>query len=181
MATVRAQDRPLTFAYADPPYLGMGRRYADHPDAYDWDDPETYRVLIKQMSVDYPAGWALSASSVSLQTLLPMCPDGIRVAAWVKPWAAYKRSVRVAYTWEPVIVCGGRKSSLDGAGVNRDYLAEPMTMKKGLTGAKPERFCRWVLDLLGWRPDDTVDDLYPGTGVFARVILAAQASPGVLK
>jgi len=30
----------MRFAYADPPYLGCGRRYVDsHPDALIWDDP----------------------------------------------------------------------------------------------------------------------------------------------
>ena len=65
--------------------------------------------------------------------------------------------------------------------VNRDHLAESITLKKGLTGAKPERFCRWVLDLLGWKPGDEVDDLFPGTGVFERVLRAAEASPEVLR
>ena len=31
------------YAYADPPYLGCGKLYADHhPDALEWDDPETH-------------------------------------------------------------------------------------------------------------------------------------------
>jgi hypothetical protein len=148
----------MRFAYADPPYLGWGRYYAaDHPDALTWDDPET-------LSADWPDGWALSLSSPSLKTLLPMCPADVRVAAWVKPFAAYKANVRVAYTWEPVIFRGGRVSSKDGAPVTRDHLSERITLKRGLTGAKPERFNRWVLDMLGYIDgDDTIDDLYPGT------------------
>jgi len=166
----------MRFAYADPPYLGCGKLYAQHhPDALVWDDPETHRELIHRLSDEYPDGWALSLSSTTLQTLLPMCPTDVRVAAWVKPFAAFKKNVRVAYTWEPVIVRGGRKSSKDGASVGRDHLAEPITLRKGLTGAKPERFCRWVLDLLGWMPGDEVDDLFPGTGVFGRVRAAADA------
>jgi hypothetical protein len=129
----------------------------------------------------FPDGWAMSASSTSLHKILPLCPSDVRVAAWVKPFAAFKRNVRVAYTWEPVIYRGGRLSSKEGALVNRDHLAEPITMKKGLTGAKPERFCRWVLDLLGFVPGDKVVDVFPGTGVFGRVVDAAQASPLVLR
>jgi hypothetical protein len=91
------------------------------------------------------------------------------VASWVKPFAAFKRNVRIAYTWEPVIVRGGRLSSKDGAPVGRDHLSVPITMKRGLTGAKPEAFCRWVMDLLGWKHGDVLDDLFPGTGVFDRV------------
>lgn len=179
----RDHDRSMKFAYADPPYLGQGRKHyaGDHPDAHIWDEPGSHLALIERLGTEYPDGWALSASSTSLHTLLPMCPQTVRIAAWTKPFAAFKRNVRVAYTWEPVIVQGGRISSKDGAGVNRDHLAESITLKKGLTGAKPERFCRWVLDLLGWRPGDTVDDLFPGSGVFTRVLRAAEASPEVLR
>ena len=164
----------MKFAYADPPYLGVGYRYAEHhAEALVWDDPEEHRRLIDRLSAEYPDGWALSLSSTSLHTLLPMCPADVRVAAWVKPWAAFKRNVRVAYTWEPVIVRGGRKSSADGAPPCRDHISLPMTMRKGLVGAKPEAFCRWVMDLLGWKFDDEIDDLFPGTAVFGRVADAA--------
>lgn len=161
----------MRFAYADPPYLGCGHLYVgQHPDALIWDDPETHRRLIARLSDEYPDGWALSLSSTTLKTLLPMCPADVRICSWVKPFAAYKRNVRIAYTWEPVIVRGGRVSSRDGAPVGRDHLSEPITLRRGLTGAKSERFCRWVLDLLGYIEGDQVDDLFPGTGVMARVL-----------
>jgi len=115
-------------------------------------------------------GWALSLSSPSLREILPLAPAGVRVAAWVKPFAAYKRNVRCAYTWEPVIFKPGRDSSKDGASVTRDHLAEKITLEHGLTGAKPPRFCRWVLDILGYVDGDSVDDLFPGTGIMARVL-----------
>lgn len=181
-ALTKDQVPPMKFAYADPPYLGCGKLYVKHhPEALIWDDPEEHRRLIERLSDEYPDGWALSLGSNNLQTLLPMCPPDVRVAAWTKPFAAYKRNVRVAYTWEPVIFRGGRLRSTDGALVNRDFLAEPITMKKGLTGAKPERFCRWVLDLLGFKPGDVVDDLFPGTGIMGQVVDAAQASPLILR
>lgn len=162
---------PMRFAYADPPYLGQGRRYAaQHPDARDWDDPETHRNLIARLRREYPNGWALSASAPSLRTLLPMCPMDSRVAAWVKPFCAYKRNVRVAYSWEPVIFYRGRVSSRDGAAVGRDHLSQPITLARGLVGAKSEAFCRWVLVLLGYVEGDQVDDLFPGTGVMGRVL-----------
>lgn len=171
----------MRLAYADPPYLGMGKLYAAHHDnAMIWDDPDEHRRLIERLDAEYD-GWALSASVPSLRVLLPFCPPDVRIASWVKPFAAFKRNVRVAYTWEPVIFKVGRASSKDGAMVNRDHLSEPITMKKGLTGAKPERFCRWVLDLMGWKPGDVVDDIFPGTGVFGRVVAAAEASPLVLR
>jgi hypothetical protein len=156
---------PMRFAYADPPYLGMGKYYPQHPEARTWDDPETHCALIGRLELEYPDGWALSASSSSLHTILPMCPPDVRIAVWVKPFAAYKANVRIAYTWEPVIFHGGRISSKDGAPVGRDHLSQVITLQRGLIGAKPERFCRWVADLLGYKDGDTLDDLFPGTGV----------------
>jgi hypothetical protein len=149
--------------------LGQGKRYPEHPHAGRWDYPEEHADLMVRLDRDYD-GWAYSLSSSSLQTLLPLAPDGVRVAAWVKPFAAYKRNVRIAYTWEPVIFRPGRDSSADGAPVGRDHLSQVITLQRGLTGAKPPQFCRWVLDLLGYVDGDTVDDLFPGTGVMATVV-----------
>ena len=161
----------LRLAYADPPYLGQGHLYPEHPDARDWDDPATHRALITQLQDEYPDGWALSASSPSLGVLLPMCPDDYRIGAWVKPFAAFKANVRVAYTWEPVIWRGGRLSSRDGAPVGRDHLSQAIMMQAGLTGAKPPEFCRWVAMLLGYDPArDALEDLFPGTGIMGDVL-----------
>ena len=166
----------MKFAYADPPYLGCCKLYDHyHPDGRCWDDIETHGRLIERLCDEYPDGWALSLTSTSLKPLLPIVPDDARIAAWTKPFAAFKRNVRIAYTWEPVIIHGGRLSSKDGATPNRDHLdepalSEPITMRKGFTGAKPERFCHWVMDLLGWKSGDQIDDLYPGTGVMGRVV-----------
>lgn len=159
------------FAYADPPYLDCCRLYDHHhPDGRCWDDLETHRGLIGRLVDEYPDGWAMSLSSTSLQRLLPLCPPDVRIGAWVKPFAAFKANVRNAYTWEPVIFRGGRVRSKDGAPVTRDHLAASITLRKGLTGAKPERFCRWVLDMLGYVPGDQVADLFPGTGVMGRTV-----------
>jgi hypothetical protein len=159
----------MRFAYADPPYLGMAKRYPEHPEAHIWDDPETHRQLISRLCADYPDGWALSASSPSLRTIMPMCPDDVRIGAWVKPFAVFKANVRIAYAWEPVIFCGGRKSSKDGAPVGRDWFSHVITLKRGTIGTKPPKFCRWVLDLLGYVDGDTVDDLFPGSGAMGHV------------
>lgn len=160
----------MKFAYADPPYLGCCKLYDHyHPDGLCWDDPATHQALVCRLAT-YD-GWAMSLTSQSLSTITPMVPDA-RVAAWVKPFAAFKRNVRIAYTWEPVLFQPGRDSSSDGAPVGRDHLAESITMRKGLTGAKPRAFCDWVLDLLGWVPGDELDDLYPGTGVMGSVVKA---------
>ncbi len=39
-----------------------------------------------------------------------------------------------------------------------------ITLRRGLTGAKPRDFCMWVFDLLGARRGDTLDDLFAGSG-----------------
>jgi len=168
---LRRSESGMRFAYADPPYYGCCRLYGHfHPDGLCWDDLDTHRLLIATLGADYPAGWALSLTSTSLRDILPLCPEGVRVASWVKPFAAFKRNVRVAYTWEPVIVYGGRLSSKDGAAPCRDHLSESITLRRGFTGAKPHRFNRWVLDLLGFIEGDEIDDLYPGTGGMALAL-----------
>lgn len=156
----------MKFAYADPPYYRCCKMYDHyHPDGRCWDNIETHAALVDRLISNYPNGWAMSLTWTSLRDILPLCPNTVRVAAWVKPFAAFKRNVRNAYTWEPVIVSGGRLSSKDGAPVTRDHLSEPITLQRGLTGAKPHAFNRWVLDMLGFiDTEDTIDDLYPGTG-----------------
>jgi hypothetical protein len=157
----------VRLAYADPPYFGYGKLYDEHhAESRVWDDIDSHRALIDSLS-EYD-GWALSMTSGNLHDLLPLAP-GARIAAWVKPFAAFKANVRIAYTWEPVLFMPARDRSVDGAQVGRDHLSEPITMQKGLTGAKPEAFCSWVLNLLGWIPGDAVIDLFPGTGSMGRV------------
>jgi len=161
----------VRFAFADPPYLGCGALYkAHHDEALVWDDPETHRALIERLVDEYPDGWVMCLSSPSLKTILPMCPDDCRVGSWVKPFCAFKANVTTAYAWEPVIFRGGRKRGRDQETV-RDWVSSVITLKKGLTGAKPEAFCEWVLDLLNVdEREDVIDDLFPGTGVMGRVI-----------
>jgi hypothetical protein len=154
----------MKFAYADPPYLGCGKLYKEHhPDALNWDSLNTHRDLIARLESEYPDGWAMSLSSPSLQAILPMCPYTVRVGGWFKPFAIFKPSVNPAYAWEPVIFNGGRPYERSDATV-RDWVAASVTLKRGLTGAKPRDFCRWMFGLLNAQPGDTLDDLFPGTG-----------------
>jgi len=158
----------VKFCYADPPYLGCGKRYVPyHPEALVWDVPETHRDLIARLCDEFPEAWALSLHSVSLRTILPMCPEDVRVAAWVKPFASYKPNVNPAYTWEPVIWRGGRKRGRREPSV-RDHVAANIRLQSGLVGAKPEAFCWWVFDLLGAQPEDEFHDLFPGSGAVSR-------------
>lgn len=161
----------MRYAYADPPYLGCGKLYAaHHPDALAWDNPDSHAALVQRLCTEYPDGWAMSLSTPSLRTILPMCPPDVRVCAWVKPFAAFKPNVNPAYAWEPVILCGGRTKRPRAELTVRDWLTEPITLKRGLTGAKPTEFCLWILDLLGYQRGDEIDDLFPGTGLMGRAV-----------
>ncbi len=154
----------VKFAYADPPYLGMGvKMYGDlHPEAADWDKIETHRLLIDRLSAEFDA-WALSLSSVTLRTILPLCPEDVRIGAWIKPFASFKPNVNPAYTWEPVIFRGGRKRGRQEATV-RDYVSVSITLMAGFPGAKPAAMCWWLFDFLGAEPEDEFHDLFPGSG-----------------
>lgn len=166
-------------AYADPPYLGMGKSMYGkyHPDAADCDDPEWHRALIERLSRDYEA-WALSLHSVSLRVILPMCPEDCRVMAWVKTFASYKPGVNPAYAWEPVIVRGGRKRLRYDLTI-RDWIAEPITLIRSCPGAKPEAFAFWIFDMLNLHPDDDFSDLFPGSGAVTRAWDEFRQRPGL--
>lgn len=162
----------MRFAYADPPYIGQAMRH------YDCDEIDHADLIAKLVS-EFPDGWALSASAPTLEQILPLCPKRYRIAVWCKSFCAFKRNVRPAYAWEPVIFWGGR-NPMNGhralvperngkQTTPKDFLVEPITLKKGLCGAKPEKFCRWVLDLLNVQAGDEVVDLFPGTGIMGRV------------
>lgn len=152
----------MRVAYADPPYMGQAKKHYSH-------DPRCAEVdhakLIEDLE-NYDA-WALSLSTPSLKTILPMCPDTARVGAWVKPFCAFKVNVNPAYAWEPVIFRVGRKRTREQDTV-RDWVSEVITLKKGLSGVKPVAFCEWLFQLLNMEPDDEFHDLFPGSGAVTR-------------
>ena len=154
----------MRIAYADPPYPGQSlRHYGDHPD---YDGEVDHGELLAQLAC-YD-GWILHTSTPALRDILPLCPLEARVMAWVKPFAAFKRNVSVAYAWEPVIVKAARKPEVTGRMVMRDYIAEPITMRRGLAGAKPDAVCRWCFEVVGAHRGDELHDLFPGTGAVTR-------------
>ena len=146
----------MIFCYADPPYVGQAKRHYGHEEI-------DHADLIACLIAYYPDGWALSCSTPSLRALLPMCPPDVRVGSWVKPFASFKPGVNPAYAWEPVIFSGGRKRGRE-VDTLRDWVSANITLKRGLSGAKPYDFCAWVFEMLGAEPADTLHDLFPGTG-----------------
>lgn len=166
----------MKFAYADPPYLGQGvKHYGDrHADAADCDTLEWHAALIERLCSEFPDGWALSLHTPSLKMMLNLCPDDVRVGSWVKPFAAFKKNVTRAYTWEPVIFRGGRPIPATSPTV-RDFIEapavkEPITMQKGFPGAKPAVFCWWVFEFLGMELGDEIEDLFPGSGAVSEAL-----------
>ena len=87
---------------------------------------------------------------------------------WVKSFAAFKAHVPVAYAWEPVIVKAARRPVVTGRLVLRDWIKAPITMERGMIGAKPDAVCHWAFELVGAEPGDELVDLYPGSGAVTR-------------
>lgn len=167
-------DRSMRFAYADPPYPGQAKRlYGEH---HDYGGEVNHAELVARLVAEYPDGWALSTGAKWLRQVLLLCPEDVRVLSWVKTDAP-PFTLRVQYTWEPVILRGGRPYE-GGLRNVRDSLVAPSTGAMGsgvhrdgpghVIGRKPPRFCRWVFEVLGARQGDTLDDLFPGSGAVAR-------------
>lgn len=108
----------------------------------------------------------MSLSAPSLEIIKPMCPADSRTGIWVKPFAIFKPNVNPAFAYEPVIFRGGRPFTRDDPTV-RDWVSEVITLRRGLTGAKPRGFCRWIFQLLNARKGDELADIFPGTGAVA--------------
>ena len=87
-----------------------------------------------------------------------MPASGIRICGWFKSFAAFKRNVSVAYAWEPVIIKAARKPAVSKRIIYRDFhevpdcIKEGITMKRGLTGAKPEKVCVGIAEITLMEP-----------------------------
>lgn len=183
----------MRLAIADPPYLGRaslwygggqhphygtpgrakGRTVADrewHPDAAQWDDPERHMALMTDLDLHWD-GWAMAASAKTLSELLPHADKlGARCGIW-HVTNAIPDGARVRSTWEALIFRVPLSRRAAGTGMSvPDTLHAPHPMN-GFVGSKPDQWTTWVLDLLGYDPsEDTVDDLFPGSGAVSRVI-----------
>lgn len=160
----------MRFAYADPPYHGMGKKLYGkfHNEASIWDDKQTHIDLVERLINDYPDGWALSCNPKDLNWLLPLCPEQCRVAVWVKTFHQI-RPTSTQFAWEPVIWHTTKKDPKRP--MVRDWVMGATTRLKGTPGAKPHYFDRWILDLLIFDQEtDTLDDLFPGSNGMAHAL-----------
>lgn len=148
----------MRFAYADPPYIGQAKKH------YGCEEIDHIKLIADLMKYD---GWALSLSSPTLKQILDLCPDDVRIGAWVKPFCSFKPNVNPAYAWEPVIFWGGRKRGREDLTI-RDWVSANITLQTGVHGAKPKAFCYWIFDILGMFIDDEFDDLFLGSGAVSK-------------
>jgi hypothetical protein len=164
----------MKLSYSDPPYPGQAKRhFSNDPSGIVAEEVDHYELL-KKLRDGYD-GWALSTSTPALPMLYDMIgdlfpPNTVRTAAWVKPFASWKPTHRVQYTWEPVLFIPVRPKGSRLVPSVRDYVSANITMRKGTHGAKPDTFCNWIIDLIGWQPGDTFEDMFPGSGAFTRAI-----------
>lgn len=166
----------MKLGYADPPYIRCAHLYRDHPD---YAGEVDHAQLIDRLQSEFD-GWVLHASATdySIAELAPLVLGiGARWCSWRKGFAAFKKGVPVAYAWEPVIIKPARKQVVSKRLVMRDWIETveyqddikwSITLKRGLTGAKPEAVVHWACELMGAHPNDTLADLFPGTGAVGR-------------
>lgn len=148
-------ERPARFGYLDPPYPGRADLY---PEGQELDHAE----LISDACRLYPDGWALSTAADSLGDVMALCPRGVRVACWRRDWRPY---LERAQSWEPVIVCGGRR--IEKLNLPDSLIARPPRGWQ-YQGAKPQAFVWWVGALLGAQRGDELIESFPGSGGGAR-------------
>lgn len=161
MVTEGADGKSRRLAYADPPYPKLARKYYRNEPSFAG-EVDHRRLLESLTTYD---GWALSTSEDALRDILPLCPKGARVCPWVKPIGAAPATRGMHNTWEPLIVMPARQRRPG----KRDWLmAQPARGNGTLPGRKPAAFCAFLFEALGAAANDTLDDLFPGTGIVGR-------------
>ena len=148
----------MRLAYADPPYPGKAHLYPENTEV------DHLELVAKLMEYD---GWALSTDERSLSYVLSLCPSDVRVLAWCRRNAPPLLPNPIA-SWEPVILKPARKNQTNVRSYVETEAPIGFRQRQGLTGQKPAVFCDWVIRCLGARPRDTLDDLFPGTGIMGE-------------
>jgi hypothetical protein len=173
---VPADSAPARLAYADPPYPGQSKRhYGDHPD---YAGEVDHAALVAQLA-GYD-GWALSTSAPALREVLALCPPDVRIAVWDRPNSDPPGNRGTwHWSWEPVIVRAARPPEITTRDVLRCATMQGF-LGGTITGQKPPGFCRWLFALLGSRPGDELDDLFPGSGAVGRAWSSWTSQPSLL-
>jgi hypothetical protein len=159
----RANPKPLRFAYADPPYPGLAKRYYQHEPTYAGEVDHAELIA----SLKYYDGWALSTSGklATLAKILPLCPQNAILVPWVKLGGVPSTTRGLHNRWEALIVVPGRALRPGQA----DFLiAHPARFGGTLTGRKPIAFIAKLFKALGMLVGDSLLDKYPGTEIVGR-------------
>jgi hypothetical protein len=155
----------MRFAYADPPYINQARKhYAHDPNCAEVDHAALAREL------ETFDGFALSCKSDAkeLAWLISLFTKPVRLGMWFKPFCSFKPNVGVAYAFEPVIWWSSRRRERTQQTV-RDWIEAPavranITLQKGLSGVKPDKFSYWLFEVLNMQTGDEFVDMFPGSG-----------------
>lgn len=145
----------MRLVYADPPYPGKAHLYRENTEV------DHVELVAKLCTYD---GWALSTDERNLQYVLSLCPERVRVLAWCKPNAT-PFPHHPWMSWEPVLCTPARPELANLPSYWVGNRPPAGFAGKGFTGSKPLGFCEWVIRCLGAEVGDTLDDLFPGTGV----------------
>lgn len=148
----------MRLAYADPPYPGKAHLYPENT--------EVDHVALVARLCEYD-GWALSTDERSLAFVLSLCPPTVRVLAWCRKNVPPLLPNPIA-AWEPVILSPARKAPATVRSYILTEVPVGFRQRAGLTGQKPAAFCEWVIRCLGAEPADTLDDVFPGTGIMGE-------------
>jgi hypothetical protein len=169
VAAVTLAERPISVAYADPPYIGKALQYYGDQPTYAGEVDHV--KLIRELERDYPDGWALSCSVASLDQLLPLLPADWHLCPWVKQLHPPVDTYGLHTCWETLIVVRGRQ--VKPGKVDWLLAAPARGGHDKLSGRKPVAFVAFLFRALGLvtpdgrqaHPDDRLADLFPGTGI----------------
>ncbi len=150
----------LRLAYADPPYPGMAKLYVDHPDYAGEVDHAELVGRLEQYD-----GWALSTAASTLQEVLAVCPPDVRIGSWHVTNTKHPGNLGSWWwSWEAVIFKPARAPAVVTRDVLMSHTERGFIGDPKIKGQKPPVFSRWMFSLLGARPGDTLDDMFPGSG-----------------
>lgn len=170
---------PMRFAYADPPYPGLSKRY--YGDHRDFNGEVDHEELVGRLVAGNYDGWALSTSAEALRDVWALCPPETRLCVWVNGPRKTK-SYTALHAYEAVLLWGGRPRREPVVADLCDVLqwgGRQSSHPGALVGMKPAAFCNWLFELLGASTGDTLDDFFPGSGAVARAWeVFTSSSPG---
>lgn len=154
----------MRFAYADPPYPGLARRYYKCAEV-------DHAALIVRLIREHPDGWALSTSAKALPYVLSLIPLALdpRVCIWDRK-KVRGRSLRTGNRWEALIVVGGRVRRHASRDIEDllEWGGRQHSHPGALVGMKPAAFCEWMFRQLGALRGDELQDLFAGSRAVMR-------------